>query len=134
LLALDVFPKVTPTRWWVAHREGIKDWSQCRGLLQVRFGIEEEKIAQNYTRKIDLTSHFEQCMTLWSSVPEIEWMHRFIHKLDTILKNWYLELETRRETTRWDELVERFKVTFMFEHESPSIDAVLRDIRTNIFS
>jgi hypothetical protein len=26
-LALDIFLKVTPTRWWDAHREGMKDWS-----------------------------------------------------------------------------------------------------------
>jgi hypothetical protein len=25
LLALDVFLKENPCRWWVAHREGIKD-------------------------------------------------------------------------------------------------------------
>jgi hypothetical protein len=52
-------------------------------------------------------------------------IHRFIHTLDTIPKNWYLELEMRRETTRWEELVQRFKVMFTFEHESPSIDVVL---------
>jgi hypothetical protein len=27
MLALDVFLKETPTRWWVAHREGMEDWS-----------------------------------------------------------------------------------------------------------
>jgi hypothetical protein len=43
-------------------------------------------------------------------------------------KNWYLELEMRRETTIWDELVQRFKVTFTFEHESPLMDAVVQAI------
>jgi hypothetical protein len=27
LLALDVFLKATPARWWAAHKEGMKDWS-----------------------------------------------------------------------------------------------------------
>jgi hypothetical protein len=61
-------------------------------------------------------------------------MYRFINTLDTIPKNWYLELEMRREKTRWEELAQRFKVTFTFEHESLSIDATLQTIRTNIFS
>jgi hypothetical protein len=103
-------------------------------LMQIRFGTEEENIAQKYTGESDPTGHVEQCRDLWSSVPETEWMHIFIHTLDTILKNWYLELEMHRETTRWEELVQRFKVTFTFEHESPSIDAVLQAIRTKIFS
>jgi hypothetical protein len=61
-------------------------------------------------------------------------MHKFIHTLDTNPKNLYLELEMRREKTGWDELVQRFKVTFTFEHESPSIDVVLQAIQTMILS
>jgi hypothetical protein len=37
-------------------------------------------------------------------------------------------------TTSWDTLVQRFNVKFTFEHEYPLIDAVLRVIRTKIFS
>jgi hypothetical protein len=44
LLELDVVLKATPTRWWAAHREAMKDWSQCRRLMQVRFGAEVENI------------------------------------------------------------------------------------------
>jgi hypothetical protein len=53
--------------------------------------------------------------------------------LDTIPRNWYLELETRGEKTTWEGLVYRFKVMFTFEHESPSIQASLQAIRTIIF-
>jgi hypothetical protein len=60
-------------------------------------------------------------------------MHRFIHTLDTIPKNWYLELEMCRETRIWDELVQIFKVKFTFEHVSSLIDVVLQDIQTKIF-
>jgi hypothetical protein len=65
---------------------------------------------------------------------ETKWTHKFIHTLDTILKNWYLELEMHKETTNWDELVQIFKVTFTFEHESPLMDATLQAIRTKIFA
>jgi len=43
-------------------------------------------------------------------------------------------MEMHRETTSWDELVQRFKVTFNFEHESPLVDAALQFIWTKIFS
>jgi hypothetical protein len=96
--------------------------------MQIRFGIEEKGIGQKCIGERDPASHVEQCRDLWSSVQEIKWMHKFIHKLDTIPKNWYLELEMRREMTQWEELIQRFRVTFTFKHESPSIDAMLQDI------
>jgi hypothetical protein len=49
MLALDVFIKVTLTRWWDAHKEGMEDWSECKRLMQVRFGTEGENIAKKYT-------------------------------------------------------------------------------------
>jgi len=53
-------------------------------------------------------------------------MHRFIHTLGTIPKNWYLEPKMGREITNWDQLIQRFKLTFNFEHESrPLLDAYL---------
>jgi hypothetical protein len=50
------------------------------------------------------------------------------------LEEMVFGMEIRRETTRWDELVRRFKVTFKFEHESPSKDVALWTIQTKIFS
>jgi hypothetical protein len=79
LLALDVSLKATLSRCWVAHREGIKDWSQCNRLMQVRFGSEEENIVQKYTGESDPTGHVEQCRALWSSVQKTKWVHIFIH-------------------------------------------------------
>jgi hypothetical protein len=66
-------------------------------------------------------------------VTEVENITNLYTHWTQFLKNWYLELEMHRETTRWDELVQRFKVTFTFEHESPSIDAMLQAIRFKIF-
>jgi len=88
---------------------------------------------QKYTGESDPIGHMERCMTLWRLVPEIEWSHIFIHTLDTTLKNWYLELEMHKDTTIWEELTQRFEISFTFEHESPSIDTTLKEIQTKIF-
>jgi hypothetical protein len=63
-----------------------------------------------------------------------EWIHKFIHTLDMIPKNWYLEVEVHIETMDWDELTQRFKVTITFEDESPLVDATFQAIRTRDFS
>jgi hypothetical protein len=126
--------KVTPTRWWVVHKDGIRDWQQCRRLLQVRFGTENEDTMQKYTGLSFLMEHVTQCIVTWNKVPKKEWTHLFVHTLDTILKNWYLELEVHRETADWEELTHNFKVTFSFEDDAPLIDSTLQVIKNNIFS
>jgi hypothetical protein len=96
--------------------------------MQVRFGTEIENIAQNYIGDSDPMDHVEHFRDRWNLMPKEEWIHKLIHTLDTISKHWYLELEMHRETTNWDELNQRFKVTFTFEHEYPSTDAELKAI------
>jgi hypothetical protein len=126
--------KATPVRWWDADKEGMKDRSQCQRIMNVRFGIELENIVKKYKGINHLAGHVEQCKTIWSSTPKEVLTHIFLHTMDIIMKNRYLEMEMCIETTSWDELVQRFKVTFNFEHKYPLIDAALQVIRTKIFS
>jgi hypothetical protein len=64
--------------------------------MQVRFGTELENIVQKYTWISDPTYHIVQCKNIWGSILKKEWTHMFIHTLDTIPKNWYLELKMCR--------------------------------------
>jgi hypothetical protein len=41
LLSLDITLKVTPARWWGAHKETIRDRYQCKWLLCIGFGTEQ---------------------------------------------------------------------------------------------
>jgi hypothetical protein len=96
LLSLDVVLKETLARWSVAHKAGMKDWSQCIRLMQIRFGTDIENITQSYIGESDPVDHVEQCKDRWNVTPKEEWIHIFIHTLDTISKNRYLELEMCR--------------------------------------
>jgi hypothetical protein len=77
--------------------------------------------------------HVTQCIVTWNKVPMQEWTHLFVHALDTIPKNWYLELEVCKETTDWEELMHNFKVTFSFENDAPLVDSALQVIKNNFF-
>jgi hypothetical protein len=57
----------------------------------------------------------------------------FIHTLETVPGNWYLELEVRRGMTNREELIQNFKVAFNFEFESPLVDAALQVIKGKNF-
>jgi hypothetical protein len=91
LLALDVVLKATPAIWWASHKEGIEDWSQCKILLQVRFGTKVDYV-QRYRGVSDPIDRTKHCRKIWSSILKKELTHKFIHTLDVIPKNWYLEL------------------------------------------
>jgi hypothetical protein len=52
LLALELALMATPKRWWGAHKETITDWYQCKRLLRIRFGVEQE---YNKHKKISRT-------------------------------------------------------------------------------
>jgi hypothetical protein len=76
----------------------------------------------------------QSVLAQWRSVPKQEWTHLFVHTLDTIPKNWYIELEVHKETRDWEELTKNFKVTFSFENNNPLIDSALQVIKNNIFA
>jgi hypothetical protein len=46
LLALDLALKATPTRWWGAHKENIRNWYQCKRLLRIRFDAKKKNNKQ----------------------------------------------------------------------------------------
>ena len=74
----------------------------------MRFNTHVGDMTQKYTGEGNPTTHVVQCEKSWSSVPRKEWTHRFIHTIDTIKNNWYLELEMHRETTVWDYITQIF--------------------------
>jgi hypothetical protein len=65
--------------------------------------------------------------------PPEEWPNHFIHTLEGILENWYVDQELRRSTVEWKALQQNFIVTFSFEHENPKIDSSLKQIKGVIF-
>jgi hypothetical protein len=79
------------------------------------------------------TKHLEKCRTQWRMTPPEEWPHHFIHTLEGIPENWYVDQEMRRGTTEWTALQLNFVVTFSFEHENPNIDSTLKQIKGVIF-
>jgi hypothetical protein len=70
---------------------------------------------------------------LWKMTPPEEWSHHFIHTLEGIPSNWYIDQEMHKGTKTWVTLQQNFTITFSFDHENPNIDATLKRIRNVIF-
>jgi hypothetical protein len=65
--------------------------------------------------------------------PAKEWPHHFIHTLEGIPTNWYVDQELHKGTTNWTLLQQNFTFTFSFEHEKSNIDSTLKYIIGVIF-
>ena len=61
--------------------------------------------------------------------PPQEQTHHFIHTLEGIPWNWYIDQEMCRGTTEWTSLQHNFVVNFSFEHENPNMDSRMEQIR-----
>ena len=83
--------------------------------------------------KTNLRIHIESCIKACQHRSADEWVHLFVHTLDTTPRNWYTEAELHRHTENWSLLTDGFKLTFEFESEYPEIDDALEVIRTKVF-
>lgn len=86
-----------------------------------------------YDGQTDPMIHIEACVKAWQHRNVDEWVHLFVHTLDTIPKNWYTEIELRRGTENWSLMIDGFKINFGFESEYPKVDTTLEMIRVKVF-
>ena len=133
LKTLDVALRATLARWWVAHKRNIATWETCHILLIIRFGEDVGGMNYRYDGQTDPRIHIETCAKACKHRNIDEWVHLFVHTLDTTPRNWYTEAELRNGTENWPLLNDGFKLTFDFESEYPKIVDALHMIRIKVF-
>ena len=86
-----------------------------------------------YDGQTDPRLQIELCTNKWHHHSADEWVHLFVHTLNTSSRKWYTEIELRRGTENWPLMVEGFELTFNFESEYPKINDALGSIREKVF-
>ena len=99
----------------------------------VRFGDDVGGLNYRYDGQINPKAHIESCTQEWKHRSADEWVHLFIHTMDTTPRNWYTEIELHRGTESWSLLTEGFLLTFGFESEYPQVEDALGVIRMYLF-
>ena len=59
--------------------------------MLITFGSINTKIKVKYDGKVDPYEHIHRCTSVWKEILEEEWVLGFIHMLEMIPMNWYLE-------------------------------------------
>jgi hypothetical protein len=80
-----------------------KRLEQCKRLLQVRFGTENESIMPKYSGLSCPIDHVTKCTCSGDQYLNKNGLI-YLCILWTLLKNWYIELEVHRGTRDWEEL------------------------------
>jgi len=93
--------------------------------MKIRFGGTSEYISGKYSGITSPRDHIVTCGYVWNELPKEVWSHMFIHTLDNIPKNWYMQLELRQETVDWEELTKNLITTFNFEDEDVMVETAL---------
>ncbi len=57
--------------------------------MRISFSIERDGIQQKYTGESDPRAHIMLCEQSWLDILADEWVHLFVHTLDTVPMNWY---------------------------------------------
>lgn len=101
--------------------------------MGMRFGQIDIEMETKYNGETNPRKHIQLCTTSWKDIPYQEWVHGFIHTLETIHKKWYLEIELRHGIVNWASMVYGFILTFNFEENFPYIDLALETVKKRIF-
>lgn len=99
----------------------------------MRFGDDTGGIHYRYDVQTDPRVHMKACVQAWKHRNVDEWVHLFVHTLDTTPKIWYIETELCRGTESWSLMTEGFQLTFGFEFEYLEIEDALGVIRMKLF-
>ena len=98
LPSLVVALRATPARWWTAHQVNIATWEACRRLLMIKFGTGTRGMDLLYNGVTCPAPHIRACEEAWKDRPNDEWVHLFVHTLDSNPRHWYMETELCRGT------------------------------------
>ena len=96
LLSLVVILRATPVRWWTVHQRQITTWETCSRLLMVRFGTDTggmDSLSDGVTYP---ALHIQACEEAWRNRSNDEWVHLFVHTLDSNPRHWYMETQLHR--------------------------------------
>ena len=72
-----------------------------------------------------LALHVQACEEAWKNRAIDEWVHLFVHTLDSNPRHWYIEIELHHGTESWYTLTDSLYLNFEYQLEDPLVDDAL---------
>lgn len=107
------------------HQRKITTWETHRKLLTVRFGNDTRGMDSLYDGFTYPAQHVQACEEAWKNKATDEWVHLFVHTLDSNPRHWYMKTELCHGTGSWYTLIDNLYLTFEYQFEYPLVDDAL---------
>jgi hypothetical protein len=113
------------------HQRNITTWDTCRRLLMIRFGADTRGMNLVYDGISGPTQHIQAYEEAWKDGSSDQWVHSFVHTLDSTPRHWYTETKLYRGTENWKTLRENLYLTFD-QSEYPLVDDAIELVHIKI--
>lgn len=114
------------------HQRKITTSETCRRLLIIRFGNDIGGMDSLYDRFTYPVLHVKACEEAWKNRSIDEWVHLFVHTLDSNPRHWFMETKLRHGTESWYTLTDNLYLTFEYQSEHPLVDDALELVHLKI--
>ena len=76
--------------------------------------------------------HMQAYEEAWKNRATDEWVHLFLHTLDSNPRHWHMETELCHGSESWYTLTDNLYLTFEYQSEHPLVDEALELVRLKI--
>ena len=76
--------------------------------------------------------HIQSCEEAWQTRATDEWVHLFVHTLDSNPRHWYMETKLCHSNESWYTLTYSLYLTFEYQSEYPLVDDALELVHMKI--
>ena len=83
------------TAWGTDHTEPQPRRGTCQKFLRPKVTRQAQEMRSKFTGRNSPQEHWKQSYPAWGNIPREEWVHKFVHTLEPIAQNWYMEAEIR---------------------------------------
>ena len=68
-------------------------WEASQKFLRLSFINQVQEARSNFIGQNSPREHLRQIYTAWDNIPREEWVHKFVHTLEPLAQNRYMEAE-----------------------------------------
>ena len=80
---------------WTDYKKSTPSWGSFQKFLCLSFINQFQGVRSKFNGQNSPQEHLRQSFAVGDNIPREEWVHKFVHTLEPIAQNWYMEAELR---------------------------------------
>ena len=80
---------------WTDHKKSTPSRGASQKFLRLSFMNQVQEARSKFIGQNSPQEHLRQNYAAWDNIPRAEWVHQFVHTLEPLAQNWYMEAALR---------------------------------------